>query len=229
MGYRRLMPAEHLIAVVGSLVLVAAVVVYVFVTSKRRREGLAKWIEVNGWSRRAAPASAGVAGFLPIVDGVEKICVDLTPALPQVAMMLRERMAGRNGNARSFEAVLVAKAGVELPEVAVRCKRWQGRRDGSIGSGSSERALYFDDAAFRKRFEVQAPEPDQGYQLVNPAMRELLLASPGFDIAVRGREVVFARGGHASAAQYEALVAFAKAFFERLPSDLLAGATPRPG
>lgn len=222
MGYRHPMVAV-LVAFLVATVLVVVIMRIDSARSRRAAARLGQWLHAHGWTR--PPRGRGIRWNAMVPHAFEKICVDLTPCLPPVSMALFDK--GLRREASPWVSVLVIKPGVALPEVAILRKRWLTRGDGTIGS--SERALYFDDPAFQKSFTVRAPEPDQGYRILGPAMRALLLAHTHIDVDIRGQEALFTLVGQASPARFEALLAFAKAFFERLPSDLLAGATPRPG
>lgn len=232
--------------IVAILVVVALLAWWHAERERKRREALATWCAVDGWSFDPAKVHSPGYGYELFERGhsryqrftARKKLAGATPGLEDApgpekatARLFEYHYAVTHSTGKSthtdhyhFTCALL-DPGADLGRVSLRREGLADKLAQAIGFDDID----LEDPEFSKRFVLRARERKDAYDLFDAAMMRYLCAHPDYVLEARGRELLAYVEEDASPETYRDLARFVHGFLAQLPRTLVNAERARQG
>lgn len=135
------------------------------------------------------------------------------------------RNGGRSVRYYDVSYCLAPVANAQFPALTIRPEDWSDTAVELIGVDDID----FESHEFSRRYFVESADRKFAYDLITPAMMELLLAHTGYSIQVQGGHVLVLRGERRwTPEEFAPALDFAASFVSKIPTHLRDPQRPKP-
>ena len=208
------------LVIVAIVVVIAALVIYQFFASYKRRQELANWALSKGLSfisGKNGNFDSQYPGFDCLQKGHSRYAYNIMSG----TLVSREFLgcdyhyATGSGKSRSehYFSLVIIKSPILLEPLLIRPETFSDKLAEFVGFSDID----FESAEFSKKFYVKSPDKKWAYDIIHPRMMEFLMNSPEFSIQFDSLSVIVYRDTRFSPAEFEDATNLVTGIFERIP------------
>ena len=219
------------LVIVAIVVVIAALVIYQFFASYKRRQELANWALSKGLSfisGKNGNFDSQYLGFDCLQKGHSRYAYNIMSG----TLVSREFLgcdyhyATGSGKSRSehYFSLVIIKSPILLEPLLIRPETFSDKLAEFVGFSDID----FESAEFSKKFYVKSPDKKWAYDIIHPRMMEFLMSSPEFSIQFDSLSVIAYRNTRFSPAEFEDAANLVTGIFERIPDYVVQNQRIRP-